>query len=154
MGNLEGLPVSNRMSNGRSSSYTLQKFRKLQTSHAMSLIDHQNEDETILSKSDVTLQFTLEVRNTMTLLHIIKLSKFSFRLQSKEHGAVLGLTWAVENSNNAIDISVKGYCQCTIMAVVFLRFHYMYVLFNVNCIFSLFNTDFRCVFAMRSIQCI
>ena len=63
MGNLEGLPVSARMSNGRSSSYSLQKFRKMQSnSTSTSIIDHQNEEEGSLSKSDVTLQFTLEVR--------------------------------------------------------------------------------------------
>lgn len=74
MGNLEGLPVSTRVSNGRSSAYSLRKLGMLQNPTALSLIDHQNDDDNALSKSDVTLQFNLEVRLRYQLIKFILLN--------------------------------------------------------------------------------
>ena len=62
MTNLESLPVSR----GSEKSYPL-RFTRLPTS-AMSMLDQASEDDNTLSKSDVQLSFTLEVRRSILVL--------------------------------------------------------------------------------------
>lgn len=92
MANLESMPVS------KGGEFKLQKLKR---GHNTSIIDMGQEDENTLSKSDVVLSFTLEVRMNLTALRLGRVARremsegselFSAALQIQESGSFLVFT--------------------------------------------------------------
>lgn len=76
MANLESMPVS------KGGEFKLQKLKR---GHNTSIMDMGQEDENMLSKSDVVLSFTLEVSIYQTLKQLPLLILNSHLLQTKKN---------------------------------------------------------------------